>query len=227
MIFRADSSPGPLRRRIVLATIALSFAAALIHPSASEAAAPAARFQAAFTHFNQAANGDNSSVDPAAEAFTALATQHPGDPVLLAYAGAATAMRARSSWLPWKKLSWAEDGLAQLDKALALLTPASDAPLYRGTPASLETRFVAANTFLALPSMLNRHARGEKLLNEVLGSPLFEAAPLPFKAAVWLRAGITAGKERPDDARRWLQRAVQSQTPQAPIAQAKLKELGL
>ena len=37
-----------------------------------------------------------------------------------------------------------------------LLQPAHDAPLHRDTPASLETRFVAANTFLGMPSMFNR-----------------------------------------------------------------------
>jgi len=47
-----------------------------------------------------------------------------------------------------------------------------------------ETRFVAANTFLAVPGFMNRGARGAKLLEEVLTSPLFEKAPAGFQNAV-------------------------------------------
>src|SRR5438045_1017958 len=76
----------------------------------------------------------------------------PANPVRLAYAGAATSMKARDAMLPWKKMSYAEDGLAQVDKALSLLQPAHDAPLQNHTPGSLETRFVAASTFLSMPA---------------------------------------------------------------------------
>jgi hypothetical protein len=128
--------------------------------------------------------------------------------------------------LPWKKLAYADDGLARLDKALSLLQPAHDAPLHRNTPASLETRFVAANTFLGMPSMFNRQARGRRLLDEVLQSPLLAASPLPFRGTVWLRAGVAAAADnRPADARRWFEQVVSSGAPQADAAQAKLKEL--
>jgi hypothetical protein len=123
-------------------------------------------------------------------------------------------------------MSRAEDGLALLDKALAQLTPAHDAPLYRGVPASLEARFTAAGTFLALPGMFNRHERGLKLLQEVARSPLLDGAPLPFKGAVWLRAGQEALKA--DDkaaARDWFGRLATSGAPQAADAQARLKDL--
>ena len=145
---------------------------------------------------------------------------------LLAYAGAATSMRATTTMLPWKKMSLAEDGLAQLDKALAMLAPAHEQLLHKGTPATLETRFVAASAFLAMPSMFNRQPRGAKLLDEVLANPHLTAAPLGFRGAVWLRAGVAAlNDKRPDDARRWFQQVISSGAPQAPAAQAKLKEL--
>ena len=135
-------------------------------------------------------------------------------------------MRARTTLLPWRKMSYAEDGLAQIDKALAMLTPGHDAPLHRGTPASLETRFVAANTFLALPAMFNRHPRGAKLLEDVLESPRFATSPLPFRGEVWLRAGLQAASgKRVDDARRWYGEVIRSGAPQAGVAQARLKEL--
>ena len=186
----------------------------------------AGAYDAAFQQFQRAAAGDTHAVELAAQQFGALSVAEPADPVLLAYAGAATSMRATTTMLPWKKMGFAEDGLAQIDKALAMLAPSHEQLLHKGTPATLETRFVAASTFLALPSMFNRQPRGAKLLDEVLASPQFTAAPLGFQGAVWLRAGLAAlADKRGDDARRWLQKVIDAGAPQAPAAQAKLKEL--
>lgn len=191
------------------------------------ATAPVAGFEAAFTLFAKAGEGDSASVAPAADALARLSQAHPGDAVLLAYAGAAEAMRATTTWLPWKKMSHAEEGLAQLDKALSLAASAPGTPGPRGVPALLETRFVAANTFLALPGFFNRHARGEKLLAETLAHPALAASPLPFRAAVWLRAAKLAKEQaHPDEARRLAQQVLASGAPQAAAAQALLKELG-
>ncbi|HKX40377.1 MAG TPA: hypothetical protein VJO99_04420 [Burkholderiaceae bacterium] len=183
-------------------------------------------FQSAFQSFNQASAGNASAVDAAADAFDALLQAEPANPVLLAYSGAATTMKASTTSLPWKKMGYAEDGLARIDKALAMLTPAHDAPLQHNTPGALEVRFVAATTFLAVPPFMNRADRGAKLLADVLASPLFERAPLPFKGAVWMRAAALAAKEqRKDDARRHLDDVIRNAAPQADAARAKLKEL--
>jgi hypothetical protein len=93
-------------------------------------------------------------------------------------------MKATTTFLPWKMMAHAEEGLAQIDKALALLTPAHNAPLQRGTPAVLEVKLVAANTFMAVPGFMNRKERGERLLKEVLTSPLLASAPAEFQASV-------------------------------------------
>lgn len=161
-------------------------APAMAAPAADPLAAPRALFQ-------RAADGDDSAVEPAAARWQALSDAAPGDPVRRAYAGAATAMRARATLLPWRKLAHAEDGLAQLDKALAQLGPAHEQPATPGGLApALEVRFTAASTFLALPSMFHRHERGEKLLADVLTHPRFADAPAGFRAGVWRRAGRTA-----------------------------------
>ncbi|HEY6354338.1 MAG TPA: hypothetical protein VIY30_07600 [Burkholderiaceae bacterium] len=189
-------------------------------------AADAAGFEAAFAAFQRAAAGDESAIDLAVKQFASLAEADPADPVMLAYSGAATALQARAAMLPWKKMSYADEGLARIDKALALLQPAHDTLLHRGTPASLEARFVAANTFLGMPAMFNRGARGRSLLEQVLQSPLLATSPLPFRGSVWLRAGVAAAADnRPADARRWFEQVVDSGAPQAAAAQAKLKEL--
>ncbi len=183
-------------------------------------------FHGAFQSFAKASAGDDSAVDAAAAAFEALHRAQPANPVVTAYAGASVALQAKTALSPFKKMSLADDGLALIDKALAMLTPAHDAPIERGTPGSLEVRFVAANTFLGVPSFMNRAARGRKLLSEVLDSPLFAKAPLPFQGSVWLRAGELAAKEqRADDARRYLNEIVSRNAPQADRARALLRGL--
>jgi len=214
-----------LRRAVVAGVMALSALASLVAAGPAGAAADAP-FQSAFQSFVQASAGDKSAIDAAADQFETLLKAEPTNPVLMAYAGASTALKARSTSMPWKKMSFAEDGLAQIDKALAMLTPAHDAPIQRGTPGVLEVRFVAANTFLGVPPFMNRAERGAKLLGDVLASPLFERAPLPFKGAVWMRAAALAEKDqRKDDARRWFNEVIQHAAPQADAARAKLKEI--
>ncbi|MBI5257555.1 MAG: hypothetical protein HY855_13725 [Burkholderiales bacterium] len=218
------------RAALALAAVKLAVLAVLamawLQPATAQAGTDPTAFASATATFLRAAEGVDDAVEPAATQLAQLSQADPQDPVLRAYAGAAAAMRARTAWLPWRKLSHAEDGLAQIDKALAQLTTAHDAPLHRGVPASLETRFTAAGTYLAMPSMMNRQARGAKLLDEVLKSPLLDTAPAPFRAAVWLRAGLQAAKDgQPQAARQWLQKVADSGAPQAALAQAKLKEL--
>lgn len=144
----------------------------------------------ALAQFQKAAKGDDSAIGDALAALTSLSAANPGHPALKAYLGATVAMQGRAAWLPWRKMRHAEDGLAQIDKALSLLTPAHQSMLQRGLPVALETKFVAANTFLKLPSMFMRHERGQALLSEVMNSPQLSTTPPEFKAAV--RALATA-----------------------------------
>jgi hypothetical protein len=224
---QSPQSPIGARHRLHRARAALALASAALLAAAPlpSLALDAAGYASAYAEF-QRAGSDHDAIAGTAQRWQALSAAEPADPVLRAYAGAATAMLARTTVLPWRKLSHAEDGLAQIDKALAQLSPAHDAPAYRGVPASLEVRFTAASTFLALPPMFHRGERGAALLAEVTGSPLFDAAPLPFRAGVWLRAAQAAAQaERKDEARAWLQKVVASGAPQAAAAQAQLKAL--
>lgn len=198
--------------------------AALVGAAAPAWSADATRYAPAEAQFQRAREGDKSAVESAAKLWAEQAAAHPADPLAKAYAGAATTLLATTTMLPWRKMSYAEDGLALIDKALAMLTPAHDQGLYRGVPVSLETRFVAANTFLGLPGMFNRGARGTKLLDEVQKSPLMGSAPLGFQGAVWMTAASEAAKaQHTDEAKALWQKVVTSGAPQAAAAQAKLK----
>ncbi len=189
-------------------------------------AASAAPLEAAYQEFTLARTGDQAAIERAASAFDTLLKAEPTNPLLMAYAGASTSLRATTTWLPWQKMRFAEDGLAQLDKALALLSPAHNTALPQQVPAALEVRFVAAATFLAVPGFMNRGARGKKLLAEVADSPLLATAPLSFRGDVWLTAVDQAIKDdRQKDAQKYLSALVQSGAPQAAQARAKLGAL--
>jgi hypothetical protein len=204
-----------LARLLLALTLGVSAVAALAGP-----------FESAYSDFTQARAGNASAIERSADAFSVLLKAEPVNPVLLAYAGASTTLRATTTWLPWKKMRFAEDGLAQLDKALALLGAAHNTALPQRAPAALEVRFVAASTFLAVPGFMNRGVRGKQLLSEVANSPLLTSAPLAFRGEVWLAAVDQAVKDdRKDDARKYVNALVQAGAPQATQARAKLGTL--
>jgi hypothetical protein len=207
------------------ATILLA-ASCFLLPLAAHALQDAAFLDATALLQKAQASGEEAAVKAAAERWKALAATEPASPLVRAYAGSAISLQATTTLLPWRKLAFAEDGLAMIDKALALMGPEHDTEKVVGTPVAMLTRFAAANTFLALPSMFNRGPRGEQQLEAVLKHPGFATAPLPFKGAVWLRAGAFAAKEgRKDQARQWFDQVVASNAPQAAAAQNQLKAL--
>ncbi len=208
-----------IKRRVAVAIAVLSLAGSVW-------ALPDAQFEPAFNTFILASGGDEGAIEKSADGFNALLKAEPGNLVLMAYAGASTSLKATTTMLPWKKMSYAEDGMAMLDKALALLGTTHDAALQRGVPASLEVRFVAANTFLAVPGFMNRGARGTKLLGEILSSPLLNLAPLPFRGDVWMKAASVALNDKHvDESRKYLTLVIQANAPQAAAARAQLAKL--
>jgi len=190
-------------------------------------AMPAPSSTAALAEFARARAGDEAAIADSVRSFSALLQAQPTHPVWLAYAGAATAMQATTTWLPWKKLAFAEEGLALLDKALALLRgQASAVRSAPDLPVDLEVRLVAASTFLAVPGFMNRTERGTHLLSELLASPAMPAAPLAFRGDVWLLAASQAQRQqRPDEARRYLQQTIAAGAPQAALARTRLSGL--
>jgi hypothetical protein len=163
-------------------------AACILLCAASAHAFDAGEFQSAQKQLLAASAGDSAATPKAVEQFKRLVQAEPGHPLLLVSLGAVTALQAKDTILPWKKMSYAEDGMAMQDKALALLNAQSDTQLQDGVPLSLWVRFSAASTFLSVPDLFHRRAQGEKLLREVQDSPLLAAAPAEFKRIVQTRA---------------------------------------
>lgn len=204
----------------LLGLAALSAALLTTTPASAYAEAD---YDAANKHLLAANAGDKSAIPAAIEKFGGLSKAEPTNPLLLVNLGAVTSMQSRTTMLPWKKISYAEDGLALQDRALALLAPAQDTELHNGTPVSLLVRYVASNTFLAVPGFFNRGAQGGKLMNEILTNPMFETSPLQFKGTVWMRAARWADDDkRQDDVKHFLNLVITNNAPQAGAAKTQL-----
>lgn len=144
-----------------------------------------ASFEDAFRQFDEARQGKSEQIDAAISAFQALPPDTQKQPLYSAYIGSALTLKGKAAWMPWNKLRYPEQGLDQLDQALATLKPEHDKVLVRDVAVSLQTRLVAAATFVALPDgIFHRRAQGAKLLAALRADPLLAAAPATFKAEV-------------------------------------------
>lgn len=214
-----------MQRALLSVLLAASCACATAAP---HEAAPAG-FAQARQHFFAGVGGDGSARDAALESFHKLAANHPGHPLLAAFEGAATALLGRDALTPWNKLNYAEKGANQIEKALRLLGPEHDEALFEGTPESIETRLVAANTLLGLPEFMHRGAIGKRAVLAALASPVFEHAAPRVRAGLYAAAARAAAADKNQiDEIAYLRKAVAADPSSRNAAQsaARLKELG-
>lgn len=197
--------------------------------AAQPLAAPDAAFIGALQAFQRASRGVQSEVEPAVRAFEALVRADPRNPVYAAYLGSAIATRANDAWMPWTRIRHAEQGLDHIDHALEMLKPEHDGQLIRGVPLGIETRLVAARTFLKLPDrVFHRRAAGKRLVADLFRNPALAASPAPLRAGVHLAAAQAARDERPEEELAQLKQVLTlaDSGDSADQARARLKELG-
>lgn len=155
-----------------------------LFPAAIAAPATDGGIDAALREFD-AARRDEKRLDSAVAALRALPADPRRQPLAAACLGSALALQGKAAWMPWNKMKYTEQGLDQLDAALAMLKPEHGAVLVRGVPVALQTRLVAAATFVAVPDgLFHRRADGRKLLAALRADPLLAAAPAAFRAEV-------------------------------------------
>lgn len=213
-------TPNPFRQLLIAAMLLTALTA---ESHAATSAYPQARLDSAIALLQT--GNDDSSIEKAADEFQQLLQASPADPLLLAYSGASTTRLATTTIFPWKKMHYAEDGLAMLDKALQSAT-ADQQQMHRAVPVTLEIKLVAANTFLAVPGFMNRAERGEKLLNDILQAASFPACPAEFRDAVQLRAArLEIARKQPAAARGYLDSVIHSGGKHKAEAEQLLKGL--
>ncbi|MGC3997988.1 MAG: hypothetical protein QM767_11045 [Anaeromyxobacter sp.] len=179
--------------------------------------------------FQAALAGDAGAAARASELYDALSAAAPGDPVLLAYAGAAQTLVARGARSPLDALRLAETGLARIDDAVARLGPAHEEAAPGQLPASFETCLVAASTFLRVPDQLfHRLGDGEVVLARAVAHPAVPHLPASLRAQLArLEAGVARARYEPEAELAALRRAIALDPtgPETRAAQARAAEL--
>ncbi|MGF1752679.1 hypothetical protein L4C33_03665 [Vibrio makurazakiensis] len=138
--------------------------------------------------YNQAAQGDEESVDVAYQRLNETLKAQGATPLTLVYIGSTETLMGRDAFLPWNKMKYVEKGLATIDKSLNLLNDV-DSPLHeqeriQGLPESYLTRAMAAVTYTSLPDIFNHFERGYDLFLSLLAEEPFSQQH--FSATAWV-----------------------------------------
>lgn len=117
----------------------------------------------------------------------------------LFYLGATETLVGRDAWMPWNKLSYTENGLARMNKALKLIGEKEQLQYYHYLPKSLYMQANAAATFTQVPDMFNTFEQGYQLFQNIIKQEAFIQAPA--EATTWvyyqaIKAALKA-KDRP------------------------------
>lgn len=137
-------------------------------------------------------------VDKALAIADGFLAEHPRDGRALTYRGSLSALRARLSWMPWKKLGMLNDGISQMDEGVTLVSKAA-----AGTAQEIEVRMVRGTTSANIPGAFGRGGVAYSDFKAVVNHPRFgdistenRAAAMAWLAALSRRQGQEAEGER-------------------------------
>lgn len=155
----------------ILVVVILAAVSFTVHANLDE------QFNEAQGEFLAIVEENSGSFEKAWTKFIQLDKQYPDHPAIQAYFGSLETLKARDSWMPWTKLKWVEQGLDRIDHALSLLDESHESEKLGTTTVALHSRIAAANTFLAIPSFLNRLQDAKDLFADLLDTPNLEHLP--------------------------------------------------
>ena len=168
-----------IERRTASLAVFAAFGLSTLDPVQARADDRADALQA----FQAGLAGDARAAAVAHALYRDLSEAAPEDPALLAYAGAAEAVVGRDATSPADALNITRAGLARVDRAVAKLGPADDAPGPNGMPPRLETYLVAASTYLGVPDdVFHRREDGKAVLSKALANPALARMPPGIRA---------------------------------------------
>jgi hypothetical protein len=203
-----------MRKQLLLTTL---LATTLISTTVSAASNPDGQ---TINLYYQAAQGNSDATEQAVQALTKHIQQQGATPLSLVYLGAAHTLEGRDALLPWNKMKYVEQGIAKIDKGLALIdrTPGSEEnnEIVMGLPGNLLAQANAATVFAELPDMFSQFDKGYELYLELLANPKLQEAP--FAATAWIyhyaiKAALTANDQ--PQAQAWLNE-MQRKNPEHP-----------
>ena len=181
---------------IMSTTFFVSFAGAADTPQWT---AVAAAYSSAQT------KGDSGAIEDALDLATKYVEQHPGDGRAMTYRGSLAAMKARESYLPWRKLGSLNQGVDWMDEGVGAIV-ASKASA--GTGLEIEVRMVRGITSARIPKMFGRGSVARADFLAVIANPHFSAVNPNHKASAYAWLAVLSNRQN-DDAgtKEWLSKA--------------------
>ncbi|WP_444944640.1 hypothetical protein ACJJIK_07555 [Microbulbifer sp. ZKSA006] len=135
--------------------------------------------------YQKAVRSGGDAVEASYEAFKLAQAEAPADPIALFYLGASETLMAKEAWLPWKKVGYAENGIARMDKALSMLEEMENpGRSSQGMPQDLLLKGIAAKTFTSVPKFFNAFDRGMELYRELMSDS--RMGHMPANATRWI-----------------------------------------
>jgi tetratricopeptide (TPR) repeat protein len=139
---------------VACATTSLALTPAAVQ-NAGHSTSPGQSLNHARAEYFRDLQGDSAAGRQATKDFQSLLAAHPHNPVLMAYSGSLTLLKAAHTWAFWNKQSLAQQGLAEMDKAVA------------ADPGNLEARFIRGASCWHLPFFFHRRQQAERDLTFV------------------------------------------------------------
>lgn len=168
-----------MRRTVIGFAMAAAIGISPLIASADETA-----FAEAQQLFMLARDGRDGALEKATDKFNALAEGNAANPLYQSYLGACLALKGGAAWMPWDKIRYTKQGLTKIDAALASL-PSITGDTLEEIQTRLETKYVAAETFIKIPdNIFHRTSAGRKLLKEVTSSPGYPKTNAKFRVVV-------------------------------------------
>lgn len=183
-------SPRLIRFLILAPALVLAISAREPATAAGAVAVPTwEQVQAAYATARE--RGDSDAIDAALALADAFTEAHPLDGVALTYRGSLGAMRAKSAWLPWKKLSLLNEGMRQMDEGIVMATRSA-----AGTSQEIDARMVRGITSARIPRTFGRGGVALGDFRFIVNSPQFprmqpqhQATALAWLAVMLKRSG--------------------------------------
>jgi tetratricopeptide (TPR) repeat protein len=120
------------------------------------------QLSAARANYFKDIQGDRQADIEARKQFALLSEEHPSDPVVEVYSGSLELLEAARTWAIWNKHTLAQQGLAKMDRAVAM------------APGNLEAHYIRGATTWHLPFFFHRKQQAESDFSII--APKAEAA---------------------------------------------------
>lgn len=166
-------------------------------------------------------DGKTDSIDKALTIAKQYLGSNPGDGRALTYKGSLSAMRARESILPWKKLAYLKDGINWMDDGVTAVL--KDRALV-GSRTEIDVRMVRGTTSARIPSAFGRGGVARADFRAVVGNPQFGSVAPQHRASAYAWLAILAHRDGDESgAKSWLEKAHQADAKTADSLWEKFK----